>query len=312
MQRRIGILTPVSHLPGVFQLLNTKGEVFQMKNQKVDTIKETLQACQIDTIVCNPNKQSYVLNAGILDDTLISTILTCSTGLSHIDLDYCEENDITVLSLTKDLRVINKLPSTSELAFILMGNLLRKVPQSIQHVSDGGWNYEPFIGRQMAGLKVGVGGCGRLGKMMIHQCHGFMMDVSVYDPYQTCRIKNTKQVDSLEELFLECDVVSIHVHLNEETAGMINDTLLGLPKKQFYLVNTSRGGIVDESAVISALDSGILTGYATDVVADENGTIGNSPIIDRMGDLNIIVTPHIGGMTWEGQEFAYKSAINKL
>ena len=94
---------------------------------------------------------------------------------------------------------------------------------------------------------------------------------------------------------------------------MINEKLLAKSKKSPYIINTSRGEIVDEKAIINALESNLIAGYGTDVVEDEFGTLSNSPIIRGMKDgLNIIVTPHTGGMTIEGQTKAYTWAINKL
>lgn len=100
---------------------------------------------------------------------------------------------------------------------------------------------------------------------------------------------------------------------NEETTKMINKKVLLCSNKSLFLINTSRGEIVNELDVIDALEKGVLSGYATDVIEDEFGNLENSPIIKGMNNgLNILVTPHTGGMTIEGQAKAYKWAINKL
>ena len=107
--------------------------------------------------------------------------------------------------------------------------------------------------------------------------------------------------------------MSLHVHVTDETKYMINEKLLGYMKKGSYIVNTSRGEIVDEQAIVKALDSDKLLGYATDVIEDEFADITKSPIVKAMNDgKNIIITPHVGGMTVEGQTKAYKWAIDKL
>lgn len=313
MQRKIGIITPVKHIEGLYELIESKGlVVFHTPDLKLERATDLFRNSKVNTIICNPNKQTFVLNKESLGGSSIKTILTCSTGLSHIDMKYCEENEIEVLSLTTDMDVINQLPSTAELAFILMGNLLRKIPQSTEHVLNGGWDYEPFIGRQIKGLKVGIVGYGRLGKMMYRYCEAFGANIRICDPYKMLNI-DTRNC-SLEEMFEWADVVSLHVHLNEETKHLIDSELLSLPTKDFYLVNTSRGAVVDEWAISRALDDRKLTGYATDVLKQEGtDNIGQSPIIQAMIDgENVIITPHIGGMTWEGQELAYKAAVNKL
>jgi D-3-phosphoglycerate dehydrogenase len=94
---------------------------------------------------------------------------------------------------------------------------------------------------------------------------------------------------------------------------MINKDLLGLTKKDLYIINTSRGEIVNENDIVDALSNNQLTGYGTDVIEDEFSDLTKSPIIKALNKgKNIIVTPHIGGMTIEGQTKAYKWAINKL
>jgi len=114
-------------------------------------------------------------------------------------------------------------------------------------------------------------------------------------------------------MFTDCDVISLHVHVNDTTIGMVNKELINKSKKGFYLINTSRGEIVKEPDVVDGLKSGKVLGYGTDVLEDEFGDINDSPILHAARDgHNVIITPHIGGMTFEGQEKAYTWAINKL
>ena len=163
------------------------------------------------------------------------------------------------------------------------------------------------MGRQVKDLKVGIVGYGRLGKMMEGYCKAFGAKTFIYDPY--INIPQTP----LEVMFKECDVISLHVHVTDKTRYMINKNLLGLSKKGLYLINTSRGEIVNENDIIKGLESGKTIGYATDVIENEFDDITKSPIIKAMNEgKNIIVTPHIGGMTIEGQTKAYKWSINKL
>jgi D-3-phosphoglycerate dehydrogenase len=168
------------------------------------------------------------------------------------------------------------------------------------------WDYLPFVGQQMKDFKVGIVGYGRLGKMMGKYCKAFDAEVYIYDPYS-----DESNVKELEDLFQICDAVSLHVHVNDETKYMIDYDLLSRNVK--FLVNTSRGEIVKESDVITALKEGKLYGYAADVIEDEFGDISKSPFFNLDNSkLNCIFTPHIGGMTIQGQEKAYKWAINKL
>ena len=118
---------------------------------------------------------------------------------------------------------------------------------------------------------------------------------------------------NLEEIFTKCDVISLHVHVTDETKYMINKNLFGYINKDCYIINTSRGEIVNEKDIVNGLKSKTITGYATDVVENEFDTLTKSPIIKAMNEgENIIVTPHVGGMTIEGQTKAYEWSINKL
>ena len=298
-------------------MLESLGRVYYCENGNAEEVHELLVKEDVSVIVCNPNKQTYIIGSNILKHTMVHTINTCSTGLNHIDLEYCKSNNIVIQSHKNDLKLINDLPSTSELAFTLMMNLLRKVPSAIEHTKNFKWNYTQFLGHQLKDLKVGIVGYGRLGKMMYNYCSAFGANVKIYDPYVKDKLSDAFLLNhwcsSLESLFKRSKVVSLHVHVTEETKNMINADLLSNNSLDTYLVNTSRGDIVNEKDICNALKLGQLAGYATDVIIDEfKNSIKDSIILKSMDKYNIITTPHIGGMTWEGQEKAYMWSINKI
>ena len=315
--RKIAVITPVSHLKGIINLIQSKGEVFLHEEASKNQVRDLVLTHNIDTLICNPNQQTYKIDKELLENTSIKTINSCSTGLNHIDLDYCKENNIEIQCHKNDYDLINELPSTSELAFSLMLSLLRQIPQGQKHVSEYSWDYTQFMGRQIKDLKVGIIGYGRLGKMMFNFCKAFGADVMIYDPYVKDQLSDrfllNSWCNSLEQLFKFSDVVSLHVHVTDETKYMINKDLFGSIKKDCYIINTSRGEIVNENDIVEGLKSGIITGYGTDVIENEFDDLTKSPIINAMNSgENIIVTPHVGGMTIEGQTKAYKYSINKL
>ncbi len=304
---RIAVVTPITHLNGVLNLLSTKGEVYLLQEGTKSEVRELLLNKDIDTILCNPNQQTYKIDKDLLEGTKVTLINTCSTGMNHIDVEYCKSVGIEIYSLTKDYELINNLPSTSELAFGLLLDLMRNITSSNNVTKrDRSWDYLPFVGQQMKDFKVGIVGYGRLGRMMAKYCKAFDASVYIYDPYS-----DESNVNSLSDLFKICDAVSLHVHVNDETKYMIDYSLLCSNVK--FLINTSRGEVVKEVDVIKALQEGKLWGYAADVVEDEFGDISKSPFFYSQNlDLNYILTPHVGGMTIQGQEKAYKWAINKL
>jgi len=303
--KKILCITPVKHLDGVFNLFRRYGEPIYEPNISKDELKELLVSSDIEYIFTNPNKQGFVLDKDLLDGSSVKIINTCSTGTNHIDMEYCSDEGISVWSLTKDMELINDLPSTSELAFGLMCSLFRKINSGFDSVKDGNWNYEPFMGKQIKGSSIGIIGFGRLGKIMNNFCQSFGMKTYIYDPYQG--------YPDLSELLVNADTISLHVHVTNETRDMVDKNFLSSMKSGGYLINTSRGELVDENAVIDFIRDGHLAGYATDVIRDEFGDRKISKLVQyAKGDSNVIITPHVGGMTWEGQTKAYKWAINKF
>lgn len=305
-------MTPIEHLDGAVDLINKCGEVTYKPNIKVSELKNVLIENEITHIFTNPNKQNFFLNHIVLAGTNVEVINTCSTGLNHIDLEYCKIKDIEVWSLKKDYELINDLPSTSELAFGLMMSLLRNIPKSFHSVKDGNWDYEPYVGHQIKGKTIGVIGYGRLGKIMCDLFRGWGVKLLATDPYE--RITTARDVPFLDELLEKSDVVFLHTHVTDDTRGMVDEEFLSYMKEGSYLINTARGELVDEEAIIESIKVGHLKGYGTDVIKDEFGDIENSKLVEFSinPNNNVVITPHIGGMTIEGQTKAYLWAINKF
>jgi phosphoglycerate dehydrogenase-like enzyme len=312
---KILCITPVKHLDGVYEKLESYGDVVYKPNITKQELKILLAEFNPGYLFTNPNKQNFLLDGDILQCGKLKVINTCSTGLNHIDLDYCKENGIVVWSLKEDYELINDLPSTSELAFGLMMSLLRNIPKSFHSVRDGNWDYEPYVGHQIKGKTIGVIGYGRLGKIMCRLFDGWRVKLLVTDPYERIneRIITARGVP-LSELLEKSDVVFLHTHVTDETRGMVDDEFLSQMKQGSYLVNTARGELVDEGSIIKSIEQGHLKGYGTDVIKDEFGDIQNSKLVEFSinPNNNVVITPHIGGMTIEGQTKAYLWAVSKF
>ncbi len=300
---KIAVITPIEQK--IKSMLEELGQVTYVPHFNKEQLAILLDR-GIDVIFTNPNQQYFKLDSELLLGSQVKIICTASTGLNHIDMKHCEDQGIKVLSITRDSNTIEKISSTAEHSFALMMALLRNIPSAFDSVKKGEWSWEPFVGRQMNFMTVGIVGYGRLGRMMTKYCKAFDAKVMVCDPYQ-----EAPNQSDLKTLFDESDIVSLHVHVKDDTRHMVNDELLDNIKSPVYLVNTSRGEIVDERAVIRALENGTLLGYATDVLEDEFGNIQNSYLTKRQ-DLNIIVTPHIAGMTKEARNIAYTASVDKL
>ena len=312
--KNILIITPIKHLTNVFERAKELGNIIYKPYIDSNELKKyLLENKEIEYIFTNPNKQGFILGKENLEGTNIKVINTASTGTNHIDKKYCKEKNIDIWSLTKDYELINDLPSTSELGFGLMLSLLRYIPQSFNSVKKYEWDYERFVGRQVKGLTLGIIGFGRLGKIMANFGYSFGMKVLIYDPYVEIIDDKYFKVE-LDELCKKSDVISLHVHVTDETRKMVNKTFLENMKDNSYLINTSRGEIVDEGEIINFLKSKKLSGYGTDVIYNEFDDINNSKLIElaKKDQYNLIITPHIGGMSIEGQNKAFMYAMNKF
>ena len=302
--------TPIDHLKGLKKNLEKRGKLIYKPNINKTELKKILKKNKkINIIFCNPNRQGYILDKKILKNSSIKLINTASTGLNHINRNDCKKLGIKILSLTKDIKLIRKLPSTSELSFGLMINLQRNIFQSFKSVTNKKWDYTPFIGQELSSLTIGIIGLGRLGNFMAKYSKAFGMKVFYYDPFKNS--KKYKKIN-LKKLIQISDVISIHAHVTDETRYMINKKILRLARKKPIIINTSRGELVNEKDIIWGLKNKKISGYGADVIEKEFIDIKKSPIIKNINKYNIIITPHIGGMTYQGQERAYNYAINKL
>jgi D-3-phosphoglycerate dehydrogenase len=175
----------------------------------------------------------------------------------------------------------------------------------------GEWDYTNYIGRQMNMLNIGVLGYGRLGSLYAHYSKSFGANVYVLDPYIEIKDEGIKQLDSLKELSQVSDILSIHVHVNEETKGMINYRILSEMKNDVTIINTSRGEIINETDLVGFLKENNSASFATDVLTDEIRNRKDSPILNyaKENPDQVTITQHIGGMTREAQTMCLSSDV---
>ena len=310
------IATPLMHLPDVADFVQSHGDCFIVDETiSYDNLSKCLRSSpDIRALLVNPNAQGFLIDKKIISESSLLTINTCSTGLNHIDLVACLDHGVNVLSLKKDYELINYLPSTSELAFGMMLALFRNFPSCSASVLKNDWNYKPVMGHQLAGSTIGVLGFGRLGKIFCEQLSGFQTNVLVCENSDTVHVPSKYSKVDIDTLFSSTDAVVLHIHSTDENKNLINHKLLSKTKKGFYLINTSRGDIVNEQDISKLLESGHLGGYATDVLATEFSDLNSSPVLNlyKQSIYNIVITPHVGGMTFEGQTKAFLYALNKF
>jgi len=168
--------------------------------------------------------------------------------------------------------------------------MLRRIPENDAGVRAGQWNRTgPHTPLQLTGLTVGLVGYGRIGRQVARRLEGFDVELLVSDPLLD---DDDPRSVALEDLLARSDIVSLHCPLIPATHHLIDDAAIHLMQPHAILVNTARGGVVDEAALIRALDDGVIAGAAID--AYEVEPPGQSPL---MAMKNVIVSPHVGGLS---------------
>ncbi len=245
--------------------------------------------------------------------SLLEYIVTPTTGINHIDMECAAKNKIKVLSLRGADDLLSGIFSTAELTWGLLINLSRKINAANNHVLSGQWNRDLFRGTDLAGKTLGIVGFGRLGNMVANYAIAFGMRVLYHDPMVT-RTKNLK-VESLNELCAKSDVISIHVSLNSSTKNFFGAHQFSQMRRTSLLLNTSRGDVIDEWALIDALSSGKIAGAALDVLREETDPSCKSSSHLRnyaSQNENLILTPHIGGATISSMNLTEEHMANVL
>lgn len=309
---KILVMTPVKHIKGVCETLESFSDVTYIDDPTTDEVLSMIG--DFDALYTNPNKSKVYIGKEIMDAAKkMKVICTASTGTNHIDKEHAKIVQMPILALTEEREVINRISSTAELAFALTMSCLRNVVKSHNQALEGEWDYTKYIGRQMNGLTIGVIGYGRLGSLYAGYCKAFDSKVLIYDPYKKVEDKRLEQVDNLDLLLSQSDIIAIHVHVTEETIGMINKDCFKKMKEDVLIINSARGDIVNELDLVEFLKQHPLAKVGTDVLADEIRNRLKSPLFEYAKNSDqVTLTQHIGGMTREAQEIAYGHAAKRL
>jgi len=239
-------------------------------------------------------------------------IISCATtGSDHIERGELTRRSIPVRTLMEDRELLLNLTPAAELSWALLLACARMLPAAINHVKSGGWDREMFPGVMLKGKRIGIIGCGRIGTWMSRYGSAFGMDVVGYDPLLADFPPQIKPV-SLEELVRTSDFITIHVPLNKDTKELLSEDLFAVLKREAILINTSRGAVLDERALLNALESGRLLAAGLDVLTDEPD-IEKSPLFKyAQTHNNLIITPHCGGFSHDAVRLVCRRAAEKI
>lgn len=224
----------------------------------------------------------------------LELIVTATTGANHIDGEALESRKIPLLTLKGQKEVLNGITASAEHSWALLMSCARHLRRAYNHVSSGQWERTQFPGVMLRGKTLGVIGMGRNGSWMARYANAFGMKVLAHDPFVSDLPADVEAAD-LDRLLAESDITSLHVHLSDETQGMISAQRIGMMKRGSIFINTSRGELTDEAALVAALKTGQLAAVGVDVLCGEPQIEQNLLWQYAQENEAVHITPHVGG-----------------
>ena len=242
------------------------------------------------------------LTKEVLDNAeKLKIIARCGVGVDNVDLEFAKSKNIFVTNSPSA-----NLISVVELTVALIISASRKLSLADSHLKNGQWNRSEFLGYELYGKTLGIVGFGKAGRLVAERMKSFGMSIVFYDPYVTDWNGSEESLE-LDDLLRTADVVSIHVIKTKDTENLISKDKLDLLKQNSIIVNTSRGGVLDEEYLLALLESEKIFGAGLDVYSNEP-----PENVDRYNGLNLVTTPHIGASTNEAQLKAGLETIENI
>ncbi|HIJ82601.1 MAG: hypothetical protein HW380_596 [Magnetococcales bacterium] len=258
----------------------------------------------------------YLIDGDLLElAPRLKILATPSTGSNHIDRVWCQQKGLHVACL-KDTPVVNTIYASSEFTWGLIMTVVRRVHMAIARVRQNYWRDVENELRtvEFHGKTMGIIGFGRIGGNVARYANAFRMNIVAFDPYKTIREDFVRQLDSAREVLQQADCVLISVHLDDATRGMVTAEWFAAMKPGAVFINISRGEIIDEAALLEFLHNGHLSGAALDVISDEYLSDKRQHPVLRYARAheNLVVTPHIAGLTVDSEYKAAKFAFDAI
>ena len=272
----------------VYKELETIGDCLDISKSasKEEDLVYHIKDCEIVVI-----RSATKLTKEVLDKAeQLKIIARCGVGVDNVDLDFAKSKNILVTNSPSA-----NLISVVELTVALIISASRKLSLADSNLKKGEWNRSEFLGYELYGKTLGIVGFGKAGRLVAERMKSFGMSIVFYDPYVTDWNGSEESID-LDDLLRTADVVSIHVIKTKDTENLISKDKLDLLKPSSIIVNTSRGGVLDEDYLFELLESEKIFGAGLDVYSNEP-----PENVDRYNGLNLVTTPHIGASTNEAQ-----------
>ncbi|MBI2445648.1 hypothetical protein HYV43_04635 [Candidatus Micrarchaeota archaeon] len=301
---RLNILVTDKIGPAGLAMLRQHADVQEAYGLKGDALLAAVS--QADGLMVRSGTQvtSDVLAAGLK----LKVVARAGSGVDNVDVSEATRRGIWVVNAPG-----GNATSAAEMTIALLMAAVRKVPQANASIKVGEWKREQFKGIEIAGKVVGLVGLGSVGKVVARILNGFGARVLAYDPFITVEQADRMGVQKVEldALFAQSDVVSVHVPLTDATRGLIGNVQFAAMKKGVVLLNAARGGVVDEPALLDALNSGQVSAAGIDVFEKEPYS-PDSTAAQLVAHGNVVATPHLGASTSDAQEKVAVQAAEQM
>lgn len=285
------LVTDKVELSGLYPIVDAEGfEIVAVDDSTGDGFVDELATAEALVIRSATRVTAEMLTRA----PALRVIGRAGVGVDNVDLEAATAAGVVVFNAPGG----NTIAAT-ELTMGLILSVARMIPAADASIRAGRWDRAAFKGVELKGKTLGLIGAGRIGGEVATRCRAFEMDVIVYDPYLTEERAAELGVGlaGLNEVLEQADFISIHVPLTDETRGICGHDALARMKPTTYVINASRGGVIDESALVAALHAGTIAGAALDVYETEP-LAADSPLRDAP---NLVLTPHLGASTAEAQ-----------
>ena len=297
----------------VNEMFESNFDITYAFNAPAHQTKELLNETEVWlTGTCPP----YFIDKNIFGESpQLKIIASPSTGTNHINVSQAESMGIKICSI-KTAGFLQNIHASSEHTFALLLAMVKKIPLVTNRAKQGEWREKEheFRSIELNGRTIGIIGYGRIGSNLARYCDAYGMKILAFDPYKKITAPYVQQVSNIDELLAKSEIVSINYHLNAETENSFGKKDFEKMQEDSYFLNTARGEIVDELAMIDALEIGKLKAAAVDVISNEtNLDKWNHPVIAyaRNHD-NLIVTPHTAGLTIDSESKAAIEIFNEI
>ncbi|MEI6816617.1 MAG: NAD(P)-dependent oxidoreductase [Bacteroidota bacterium] len=245
--------------------------------------------------------------------TNLKFIARAGAGIEHIDINEAKKRNIHLITAPEGNR-----NAVAEHALGMLLNLMNNLNKADREIREGKWLREDNRGNEIHGKTIGIIGFGNTGQSFAKKFIGFETPVIAYDKYAEVNASHVTAV-SMEQLFEQADIVSFHIPLTTETNDLVNDEFLSSFKKNSYLINTSRGKILNTKALVKHLKTGKILGAALDVIEYENQSFeSQASIADQetygylLASPRVLLTPHIAGWTHESYRLIAEVLLEKI